>query len=94
MKDDVVLKKELEGCRKNIDKIDTKMIKLLNKRGKLVQNIGKIKKKLNMDISQLERERQVIERMTLKSKILKNASVESIWREIIKACKLIQVMEA
>jgi len=46
-----------------------------------------------MDISQLERERQVIERMTIKSKILKNVSVESIWKEIIKACKLIQTME-
>jgi len=93
MKDNVVLKKELEGYRKEIDNIDTKIIKLLNKRGKLVQNIGKIKKKLNMDISQLERENQVIERMTNKSKILKDGSVESIWKEIIKACKLIQAME-
>jgi chorismate mutase len=93
MKDNVVLKKELEGYRKDIDKIDTKIITLLNERGKLVLNIGKIKKKLNMDISQLERERQVIERMTIKSKILKNVSVESIWKEIIKACKLIQTKE-
>jgi chorismate mutase/prephenate dehydratase len=82
--------KDLLELRKKIDKIDNKIIKLLNDRGKIVREIGTIKKQSNLDIFQPEREKDVIQRMKMRSTILKNMSIEAIWREIIDACKLIQ----
>lgn len=82
--------KKLELYRRKIDRIDNEIVKLLNERVKLVKFIGEIKKKNNMEINQPEREEAVIERMKNRSKLLKSASVEAIWREIIKSCKIIQ----
>ena len=90
MKENNVFENELRVYRKEIDKVDNKLIKLLNERGRIVQKIGKIKKQVNLDIYQPEREKKIIERIKSKSKILKNTSVENIWREIINACKVIQ----
>jgi chorismate mutase/prephenate dehydratase len=86
-------KKRLERYRKDIDIIDNKLIKLLNKRGKLAELIGKNKYINNIKINQPEREKEIIERMKIKSKGLKNESIESIWREIFEACKIIQTLE-
>ncbi|MFW9828935.1 MAG: chorismate mutase [Candidatus Thorarchaeota archaeon] len=83
-------KKELELYRRKIDKIDNKLVKLLNERVRLVKIVGEIKKKNNIEISQPQREKEVIERMKSRSKLLKNGSIEVIWREIIKACKVFQ----
>ncbi|MFX0001869.1 MAG: chorismate mutase [Candidatus Hodarchaeota archaeon] len=93
LKENKVFDEELEKYRKKIDRIDDKIIKLLDERGKLAKNLGIFKKKHNVDIYQPEREEYVIERMSNKSKILKNISIESIWREIIKGCKIIQTMD-
>jgi chorismate mutase len=88
-----VFKKKLDSYRKEIEKVDNKIIELLDQRGKLVKSIGIIKKKNKMVIYQPEREKEIIERMKFKSKILTDRSIESIWREIIKACKLLQAIE-
>jgi len=85
--------KELGTYRKKIDKIDNKIINLLNKRGKIVQKVGSFKNKVHMDINQPQREKEIIERMKLKSMILKNISVETIWRDIIEACKVIESLK-
>ena len=83
-------KMELELYRRKIDKIDNKLIKLLNDRVRLVKIVGEIKKKNNIEITQPQREKEIIERMKNRSKLLKNGSIEVIWREIIKTCKIIQ----
>jgi chorismate mutase len=53
----------------------------------------KIKGKYNINIYQDEREREIIERMKSKSKVLRDVSIESIWNEFIKSCKLLQALE-
>ncbi|MFX1593217.1 MAG: prephenate dehydratase [Promethearchaeota archaeon] len=87
-KDD--FKKELEECRKEIDKIDDKLINLLNDRGILVKKIGIIKKSKEFEIYQPRREKEIIEQIKAKSTVLKPISIEAIWKEIISASKLIQ----
>lgn len=82
--------KALGHLRKKVDEIDNKVINLLNDRGKIVHEIGIIKKKINLSIFQPEREKEIIQRMKMRSMILKNVSIEAIWREIFDACKLIQ----
>lgn len=83
-------KKELVVYRKEIDKIDDRIIELLNERGRIAQKIGNLKKQANKDLYQPQREKDIIERMKCKSVILNPMSVEAIWREIMDASKLIQ----
>ncbi len=52
---------EIEKWRKKIDKIDVKIVRLLNRRTKYADEIGKLKQELNLPIYSPERERQVIE---------------------------------
>ena len=83
-------KDELERYRIEIDKVDTNIITLLNKRAEIVLNIGEIKKRLKLDVYQPKREAEVIKKIKEKSTILKHSSVEIIWKEIMGACKNIQ----
>ena len=83
-------KELLEEYREQISKIDNDIIELLNKRGSIIQKIGNLKIKLGMEINQPEREKEIINRIKKKSIILKPTSIESIWREIFIASKLIQ----
>lgn len=90
MKEKKLFEKELVVIRNKIDKIDDGIINLLNKRGILAQKIGNLKKKENNDIQYPQREKEVIKRMTKKSEILNPMNIEKIWKEIMKACRLIQ----
>lgn len=81
---------EINNYRKKIDDIDNKIIELLNKRGETVKIIGDIKKKEKIEIHQPDREKEIIERVKQKSNLLKPESIESIWKEIMGACRVIQ----
>jgi len=82
--------KQLKEYRKLIDQIDSEIIELLNKRGITVSKIGEIKKLLNLEVFQPEREREILERTKSQSKILKPESVKAIWKEILSASRSIQ----
>ncbi|MFX1575405.1 MAG: prephenate dehydratase [Promethearchaeota archaeon] len=84
------LEKDLRILRDKIDKIDDSIIDLLNKRGKLVIDIGNLKQKLNLKVSQSQREKEIIERLKNKATVFKNGSIDAIWKEIMSASKLIQ----
>ncbi len=84
------INEELEELRENIDKIDDSLIELLNKRAGLVIEIGKIKKKHNLEIYQPPRERAILNHVREKSSTLGATDMESIWKEIMGACKNIQ----
>ncbi|MFX0049174.1 MAG: prephenate dehydratase [Candidatus Hermodarchaeota archaeon] len=81
---------ELKDIRKQIDEIDDAIVELLNKRANAVIKIGNLKKTLNLEIFQPEREEEIKERIKRKSTVYKNVSLEAIWKEIISASKLIQ----
>lgn len=52
--------KAIDGWRKKIDEIDLKLVELLNERSRCAIEIGKIKEKLNIEIYDPEREKEVI----------------------------------
>jgi UPF0755 protein len=54
------VEKEIGFWRRKIDKIDVKIIKLLNRRARCADEIGKIKQKYGIPIYSPEREKQVI----------------------------------
>ena len=52
---------DIEGWRKKIDEIDSKLVELLNERSQCAVEIGKIKKKLSVKIYDPRREEAVID---------------------------------
>ena len=81
---------EIDDLRKQIDVIDQKLLDMLNKRGSIVKKIGEIKSKQNIAIYQPTREKEIIDRLKNLTTILKPKSIESIWKEIMGACKVIE----
>ena len=51
----------LDDLRKDIDRVDEVLVRLLNERARCACEIGKIKKEQNVEVYQPEREKQVLE---------------------------------
>lgn len=77
---------QIDKLRNRIDGIDRKILKLIEKRVDLAKNIGRIKKKNGLKISDSEREREVIENVLSSSNIDKDF-LKKLFRLIIKYCK-------
>lgn len=80
-------KKNLSDLRKEIDKIDSHIVDLVNRRGRVSCDIGQIKKKKNQPIYSPDRESQVYSNLEKKNPgPLPAESVKAIYREIMSAC--------
>ena len=76
----------LDKFRSQIDDLDEKIVRLLNQRIKVVQEIGKTKKNSGDEIYVPARERAVFEKITkLNDGPLPNESAHAIYREIMSA---------
>src|SRR5947208_7613639 len=51
----------LDDLRRDIDRVDEVLVRLLNERARCACEVGKLKKALGLEIYQPEREKQVIE---------------------------------
>lgn len=87
----------LEKLRKEIDKLDAEIVKLLGQRARLVEEIGREKIALGMPIEDREREGKVLENVKEIARRMKTSigekDVEDIFRRIIFACKKIEGIE-
>jgi chorismate mutase/prephenate dehydratase len=63
----------LEEMRKQIDKLDEQLVKLLNERARVVEEIGKLKNKTDKPIYAPDREKEILE----KGRFLTNVSCQS-----------------
>jgi chorismate mutase-like protein len=59
------LKKEIYRWRTRIDKIDQKVIRLLNKRAQCVDKIGRIKKRIGINVYSPKREKEVLQNVSM-----------------------------
>lgn len=76
----------LDKLRKKIDRLDQKLISLLNQRAAATKNIGKIKLNTGKSIYVPEREMQVLKRISSLNKgPLKKSALEAIYREVMSA---------
>ena len=79
--------KNINDLRKEIDKIDSTLIELINKRGKASHSIGEIKKSKNQPVYSPDRESQVYKKIVQKNKgPITDGSVKAIYSEIMSAC--------
>jgi chorismate mutase/prephenate dehydratase len=77
----------LEQLRTSIDRIDDRIVELLNERARVVLEVGRHKSGSNMDFHVPDRERQIYERLhNLNPGPFPNDALRSIYREIISAC--------
>ena len=61
----------IDRLRKQIDKIDSQLLRLISKRMKVAKKIGIYKKKNNMKVVDLQRERKVLDKISQKARKLR-----------------------
>ncbi len=84
-------REKLEELRKQIDKVDEEILKLLNKRAELAQEVGHIKKQHNLPVYVPSRENAIFERLKKLNKnygeVFPTDAIIPVYREIISACR-------
>lgn len=82
---------DLLALRTQIDALDRELLALLNRRARLAQEVGEIKKKEGSVVFRPEREAQVIDGLkAVNPGPLRAESVAPIWREIMSACRALE----
>jgi chorismate mutase len=76
----------IEQLREKIDKVDSKIVQLLEERVDLVKKIGEAKRKHDLPIVDQRRESEVLIKVTQKTK-LNQAFVKKIFESIIVYCR-------
>ena len=85
------MKKDLAQLRTEIDAVDRELIKLLNQRASLANEVGELKRAEGSVVYRPEREAQVINNLQAKNPgPLKGRNVATIWREIMSACRALE----
>ncbi len=75
----------LDQLRRQIDRIDLQLLRLLNHRAASALQIGRIKKKHRLPVYDGRREQQVLQRLTRENPgPLPASSVKAIFREILR----------
>ncbi|MEE9165969.1 MAG: chorismate mutase [Candidatus Neomarinimicrobiota bacterium] len=83
--------KRIAQLRKQIDEIDEEMIRLLAERIGLVEQLGQLKKELNLSAGDPEREKEIIDRLEKQAAgILSRDQIARIFRSIFHATRKIQ----
>lgn len=81
----------LAQLREQIDRIDTQMLMLLNRRARLVTRIGHLKNRNHANVYVPSRERQIFARLAeLNAGPLSNDAIRAIYREIISASRALE----
>ncbi|CDQ39288.1 MULTISPECIES: bifunctional 3-deoxy-7-phosphoheptulonate synthase/chorismate mutase [Virgibacillus] len=77
---------ELDQVRDHLDQVNQDILKLINERAKLVQQIGDIKAKQSINRFDPVRERDMLDKITSSNDgPFENATIEHIFKEIFKA---------
>jgi monofunctional chorismate mutase len=80
------LDKELKKLRSEIDRIDSKILSLLEKRWKTTKKIGKVKKSMSAEYYDPKREKEIIKKVSEKT-ILDRNFVRKIFTGIMEYCR-------
>lgn len=81
----------LKRLRKEIDNIDEKILELLEKRMKIVYEVGELKHELEISVEDLNRENEIIQRLTSHSSgELTEKQLIRIFSSVFKSSKQIQ----
>jgi len=82
---------DIDELRRKIDKIDNKLVILINERATISKLIGNLKNKKKIAVIQKERENLVYEKVENQSELINKEDIRKIWKEIIEVCRKIQI---
>ena len=83
--------KELDTLREQIDRVDEQILKLLNRRARVVQKIARLKSDRQTSTLIPRREFQIVRRLCKNNPgPFPNHGIESAFREILSACRSLQ----
>lgn len=89
--------KTLDDCRIAIDEIDNQILKLLNSRMEVVEEVGKIKRDTGGAIYRPERERDIIQRLAKQNDesdgLLNKSAIEAIFLEVFAVARNFELPE-
>tara|TARA_B000000477_G_scaffold78777_1_gene66247 strand:+ start:198 stop:461 length:264 start_codon:yes stop_codon:yes gene_type:complete len=83
-------KNKIKELRNEIDSIDDRIIELLEERALVSKYIGKIKQNFEKEVLDTEREKEIIDRLAQKTKILNRETLRLIYDNIFKVSRKIQ----
>lgn len=82
---------EIQSLRQKIEQVDDEILRLLNDRAKIVQQIGQIKSKIKMDFYNPRREEEILQRLrALSFGPFPKWAIPYVFREIISACRSLE----
>lgn len=81
---------ELAALREQIDAVDSRLFSLLNERAAVVLKVGELKARTGAPVYRPEREAQILERLGANDGPLPAAALQSIWREVMSACRALE----
>ena len=84
------IENKIRELRNEIDSLDDKIVELLEKRSLISKNIGEIKQSTGKEVLDSQREKEIIDRLSLKTKILNKVSLHLIFKNIFKISRKIQ----
>ncbi len=77
---------ELERFRREIDEVDSEILRLLNRRAEIAQKIGEIKRQEGINFHSPEREMEIVERLReLNQGPFPDEALRAVYREILSA---------
>lgn len=80
--------KSLKHLRSKIDRLDNGLLKLLNQRGQLVQEVAALKARSGQSVFVPGRERNLLDRLKESNQgPLSSEAVEGVFREVVHACR-------
>ncbi len=82
---------QLRPLRESIDAVDRELVRLLNERARLAQQVGHLKQTTNAPVYRPEREAEVLRKVAgLNAGPLPNVALTGVYREIISACRALE----
>lgn len=85
------MEERLKGLRREIERVDGKILDLLNERAEVALDVAKVKSESGMDFYDPEREARILERMRSNNGgCFPQRALRSVFREIISACRSLE----
>lgn len=81
---------KLKELRDKINKIDLKILELLEERAEIVNQVGLLKKKNSTPFYIPEREIEILEKLSSMSKKMHKESIKGVFKEIISGCRALE----
>jgi chorismate mutase / prephenate dehydratase len=84
-------KEKIQSLRQKIEAVDDEILRLLNHRAQIVEEVGKVKSEIKMDYYSPRREEEILQRLGTKSSgPFPRWAIPSVFREIISACRALE----